>query len=34
LVDIDFEQQMAESVAHEAHGITQVVNTIGLSGNR
>jgi osmotically-inducible protein OsmY len=34
LVDTDMERQMAESVAREAHGITQVINMIGLSGNR
>src|ERR1700681_1512068 len=31
LVDTDLERQMAESVAHEAAGVTKVVNSIGLS---
>jgi osmotically-inducible protein OsmY len=34
LVDTDLERQMAESVAREAPGVTNVVNSIGLSGNR
>jgi osmotically-inducible protein OsmY len=33
LVDTDFQQQMAESVAHQVPGVTQVVNSIGLAGN-
>jgi len=34
VVDTDLERQMAESVAHEARGVTKVVNSIGLSGGR
>jgi BON domain len=34
LVDTDLERQIAESVALEATGVTRVVNSIGLSGNR
>lgn len=34
LVDTDYEREMAESVALQAGGVTQVVNSIGLSGNR
>lgn len=34
LVDTDLERQIAESVALEAPGVTRVVNSIGLSGNR
>src|ERR1700676_3112206 len=34
VVDTDLERQMAESVAHEAKGVTRVVNSIGLSGGR
>jgi osmotically-inducible protein OsmY len=34
VVDTDLERQMAESVAHEAKGVTKVVNSIGLSGGR
>ena len=34
VVDTDLERQMAESVAHEATGVTRVVNSIGLSGGR
>ncbi len=34
LVDTDLERQLAESVAHEAPGVTNVVNSIGISGNR
>jgi osmotically-inducible protein OsmY len=33
LVDTDFQRQMAESVAHQAPGVTKVINSIGLSGN-
>jgi len=32
VVDTDLERQIAESVAHEAKGVTRVVNSIGLSG--
>ena len=34
VVDTDYEQQMAEVVAREAAGVTNVVNSIGLSGGR
>jgi osmotically-inducible protein OsmY len=34
VVDTDFELQMAAVVAHQAPGVTQVVNSIGLSGGR
>jgi osmotically-inducible protein OsmY len=34
LVDTDLERMMAESVARQATGVTKVVNSIGLSGNR
>jgi osmotically-inducible protein OsmY len=34
LVDTDLERQVAESVAREAPGVTKVVNSIGISGNR
>jgi hypothetical protein len=34
VVDTDFEQWMAESVALQAPGVTKVVNSIGLSGGR
>jgi osmotically-inducible protein OsmY len=34
LVDTDLESQMAESLAHQAAGVTKVVNSIGLSGGR
>ena len=34
LVDTDFEREMAESVALQASGVTRVVNSIGISGNR
>ena len=34
LVDTDLERGLAESVAHEATGVTRVVNSIGLSGAR
>jgi hypothetical protein len=34
VVDTDLERQMAESVAHEAPGVTKVINSIGLSGGR
>jgi osmotically-inducible protein OsmY len=33
LVDTDFQRQMAEAVAHQAPGVTNVINSIGLSGN-
>jgi osmotically-inducible protein OsmY len=32
LVDTDAQRLMAESVAHQAKGVTKVVNSIGLSG--
>jgi osmotically-inducible protein OsmY len=32
LVNTDSERQLAESVAHQAKGVTKVVNSIGLSG--
>jgi osmotically-inducible protein OsmY len=34
VVDTDLERQLAESIAHEAKGVTKVVNSIGLSGGR
>jgi osmotically-inducible protein OsmY len=34
LVDTDLERELAESVAHEAPGVANVVNSIGISGNR
>jgi osmotically-inducible protein OsmY len=34
LVDTDLERQIAESVALGTPGVTKVVNSIGLSGNR
>lgn len=34
LVDTDTERQLAESVAGDAHGVTRVIDAIGLSGNR
>jgi osmotically-inducible protein OsmY len=34
LVDTDLERQLAESVAHEVPGVENVVNSIGISGNR
>jgi osmotically-inducible protein OsmY len=34
VVDTDFQQQMAASVAANAQGVTKVVNSIGLSGGR
>jgi hypothetical protein len=34
LVDTDLERQLAESVAREAPGVANVVNSIGISGNR
>jgi|SRR5271170_5292053 len=34
LVDTDFEREMAESVALQAIGVSKVVNSIGMSGNR
>jgi len=34
LVDTDLERQLAESVAREAPGVDEVVNSIGISGNR
>ena len=33
IVDTDLERQIAESVALQAPGVAQVVNSIGLSGN-
>jgi len=33
LVDTDYQQQMAEAVAHRVPGVTKVVNSIGLAGN-
>ncbi len=33
LVDTDLQRQMAEAFAHEAPGVTRVVNSIGLAGN-
>jgi osmotically-inducible protein OsmY len=33
LVDTDFQRQMAEAVAHQAPGVTKVINSIGLAGN-
>ena len=33
LVDTDFQQQMAETVAHQVPGVNRVVNSIGLAGN-
>jgi osmotically-inducible protein OsmY len=33
LVDTDYQLQMAETVAHQVHGVTKVVNSIGLAGN-
>ena len=32
IVDTDLERQMAEIVALQAHGVTRVVNSIGISG--
>jgi hyperosmotically inducible protein len=34
VVDTDYERQMAEVVAREAPGVTNVINSIGLSGGR
>jgi osmotically-inducible protein OsmY len=34
LVDTDTQRLMAESVAHQAKGVTKVVNSIGLSGGK
>jgi osmotically-inducible protein OsmY len=34
VVDTDTQRLMAESVAHQAKGVTKVVNSIGLSGGR
>jgi hyperosmotically inducible periplasmic protein len=34
VVDTDYEQQMAEIVARQAPGVTNVINSIGLSGGR
>jgi osmotically-inducible protein OsmY len=34
IVDTDLEKQIATEVAFEAPGVTNVVNSIGLSGNR
>ena len=33
LVDTDLQRQMAESAAHQAPGVTKVINSIGVSGN-
>lgn len=33
LVDTDFQRQMAESVAHQTPGVTQVIDSIGLDSN-
>ena len=33
LVDTDYQQQMAEAVAHQVPGVTKVINSIGLAGN-
>jgi len=32
IVDTDLEREMAETVALQAHGVSRVVNSIGLSG--
>ena len=34
VVDTDYERQIAEVVAREAPGVTNVINSIGLSGGR
>ncbi len=34
VVDTDTQRLMAESVAHQAKGVTKVVSSIGLSGGR
>jgi hyperosmotically inducible protein len=34
VVDTDYERQMAEVIAREAPGVTNVINSIGLSGGR
>jgi osmotically-inducible protein OsmY len=34
VVDTDYERQMAESVARDAPGVANVINSIGLSGGR
>jgi osmotically-inducible protein OsmY len=34
VVDTDAQRLMAESIAHQAKGVTKVVNSIGLSGGR
>jgi osmotically-inducible protein OsmY len=34
VVDTDTQRLMAESIAHQAKGVTKVVNSIGLSGGR
>jgi len=34
LVDTDLQREMAESAARQAPGVTKVVNSIGISGNR
>jgi hyperosmotically inducible protein len=34
VVDTDYERQMAEVVARQAPGVTNVINSIGLSGGR
>jgi osmotically-inducible protein OsmY len=33
LVDTDYQRQVAEMVAHQAPGVTKVINSIGLAGN-
>jgi osmotically-inducible protein OsmY len=34
IVDTDYQRQLATAVAHEAMGVTKVVNSIGLSVGR
>lgn len=34
LVDTDLEREVAESVGLQVTGVTKVVNSIGISGNR
>jgi len=34
LVDTDFQQQTAQSLALEVKGVAKVVNSLGLSGGR
>jgi osmotically-inducible protein OsmY len=34
LVNTAFEREIADSVAHDTPGVTKVVNSIGISGNR